>query len=1100
MLRHVCALRSLVFFLLLGWVAAASAQGLVFHVAPSGNDAWSGKLPQPNAARTDGPLATLAGARDAIRKLRQAGPLPHARIVVELATGVYRLTQPLELDARDSGSEGAPVVYRAFKRGTALLTGSVLLGDWRPVADAEVLKRLDPKARDQVVWTSLDRSLIDELPGFANGGCGFERTKKLEYPLAVYQAGKRLPVARWPNEGFTRMGECLGSSVIAGHVGRKFTDGIFRFDNPRLARWIGEPDLWFNGLWFHPWADEKIRLKTIDPKEKSIALANGHVFGFKKGQEFYAFNAISEIDEPGEWAVDRTSRRLYLWPAADLRSMPPVLAVGDTLIKAERLAHVTFEGLVFEACRQNALNFKDCTAVIVAASTVRHTGSWAVNLDGGERGTVIGCDLYDLGEGGVNALGGNHDKLIPGRHRIENNHIHHIGRIVACYRPGASVRGVGNAIRHNLIYQTDHQAIFFDGNDHTIEYNIVHDVCLHTSDAGPLYACTRDWTKRGTVIRHNLFHAAGEGLDACGCRSIYLDDWTSGVTVTSNIVSQADCGINLGGGRDNVVTDNIALNCRQSISLHSRGVDSFARKAAEMGRNSGIFRLLMRDVYKTDLWRQHYPTLLAPLDMDPVEAHDAHGNTIRNNLSAGSGEVKISNAQRVMKTCVVANNVLVDEDPGFVDYWRLDLRLRPDAPIFKKLPGFKAPDFAKMGLYDDPRRASPAVKFGPGVTPMRAILSPEERAEAEVAELWPVEDAQSASERIAVIRTTREGGESALVSRARLVLKDDCLVIRIINDVTPNKPLSLGQVWGKDDAVEVALALARGPGRQDVGKPFVLRGYANGRLQSVIDGGVSQAEAQQLASNVEYAAQGHGIERWKTEWRIPLAALGVPLKDNHLPLLAQITVFRSADASWTSWRQPQSRDTWNVHGGHALWLVPLGNLAFLPGAKPSVSRVAVRWARDKVPMRAGKGAENPTWARPDGSRIEAHFGEVRADRWYPYEFEFTPEADGEVAIELMGTQGLPTAWTYYDAIRAEGAELVNGDFESVSANGSPQVWHMPTAKGIPPMFIRNARLAASGSRLVMASHDVRPWQMIRVKSGQKVTVRFQARAALVTGD
>ncbi len=42
---------------------------MIFYVAVNGGDRWSGRLPEPNAARTDGPLATLAGARDAVRRL-----------------------------------------------------------------------------------------------------------------------------------------------------------------------------------------------------------------------------------------------------------------------------------------------------------------------------------------------------------------------------------------------------------------------------------------------------------------------------------------------------------------------------------------------------------------------------------------------------------------------------------------------------------------------------------------------------------------------------------------------------------------------------------------------------------------------------------------------------------------------------------------------------------------------------------------------------------------------------------------------------------------------------------------------------------------------
>jgi len=48
---------------------AQSAAALNLYVSPKGSDGWSGCLTKPNSASTDGPLASLAGARDAIRKL-----------------------------------------------------------------------------------------------------------------------------------------------------------------------------------------------------------------------------------------------------------------------------------------------------------------------------------------------------------------------------------------------------------------------------------------------------------------------------------------------------------------------------------------------------------------------------------------------------------------------------------------------------------------------------------------------------------------------------------------------------------------------------------------------------------------------------------------------------------------------------------------------------------------------------------------------------------------------------------------------------------------------------------------------------------------------
>ena len=58
--------------------ALAAAEDVVLHVAPDGRDDWSGRVARPAADGTDGPLATLAGARDAIRSLKAGGELAGA--------------------------------------------------------------------------------------------------------------------------------------------------------------------------------------------------------------------------------------------------------------------------------------------------------------------------------------------------------------------------------------------------------------------------------------------------------------------------------------------------------------------------------------------------------------------------------------------------------------------------------------------------------------------------------------------------------------------------------------------------------------------------------------------------------------------------------------------------------------------------------------------------------------------------------------------------------------------------------------------------------------------------------------------------------------
>ena len=108
--RAICrSVLALVAILFLGGTAIADTD---LFVAPDGNDTFSGKLAKPNAEKTDGPLASLAGARDAVRKLITAGKLD-GPLRVCFTDGTYRITEPVVFTPEDSGTQKAPIVYEA---------------------------------------------------------------------------------------------------------------------------------------------------------------------------------------------------------------------------------------------------------------------------------------------------------------------------------------------------------------------------------------------------------------------------------------------------------------------------------------------------------------------------------------------------------------------------------------------------------------------------------------------------------------------------------------------------------------------------------------------------------------------------------------------------------------------------------------------------------------------------------------------------------------------------------------------------------------------------------------------------------------------------
>src|SRR6266404_9433330 len=89
--------------LFLAWSGAAAE----FCIATDGNDANPGTRAKA--------FATLERARDAIRELKQKGPLPKNGVTVWLRGGEYFRTNVLKLTAADSGTPQSPILWRAYK-------------------------------------------------------------------------------------------------------------------------------------------------------------------------------------------------------------------------------------------------------------------------------------------------------------------------------------------------------------------------------------------------------------------------------------------------------------------------------------------------------------------------------------------------------------------------------------------------------------------------------------------------------------------------------------------------------------------------------------------------------------------------------------------------------------------------------------------------------------------------------------------------------------------------------------------------------------------------------------------------------------------------
>ena len=661
--------------------AAIESSPVDIYVSPEGNDAWSGTLPDP--ATDDGPFASLERARDEIRTLRKSGRLPRGA-VVHLRGGRYELDRPFALTAEDSGNPEAPVTYRAYQDEKVILSGGRTVADFHPVRDPAILSRLSEEVRSNVLQADLKTAGIED----------FGEVAAPSNRLELFFAGEPMTLSRWPDDDFVTVDSVFAEEPFKVHGIDGDRVGKFTYAGDRPSRWVREPDAWLHGYWFWDWADQPQQVRSIDSENHTIELEKPyHSYGYRPGQRFYALNLLCELDRPGEWYLDRRTGLLYFWPPEDIDTGRVVVSVLPSLITIDNASSIDFQRLRLEATRGTAITIHGGSDVRIAGCTIANVGSWAVNVVDGSRHSVVGCDIYHTGEGGISLSGGDRITLTPADHLAANNHIRQFGRIYRTYRPAVGVNGVGIRVVHNLIHDGPHNAIQLSGNDHLIEFNEIYDVCYETGDVGAFYM-GRDWTARGTIIRHNFFHdIRGPGLH--GAMAVYLDDAASGIQIVGNIFYRASRAAFIGGGRDNLVDNNIFVDCEPSVHVDARGIGWMAYHVEK----DGIMpERLAAMPYRDEPWRSRYPELLTLLDDEPGAPK---GNVVRRNISVDG---RWSDIQEPAIPLVLQEDNLIDQDPHFVDAENLDFRLRSDSPAWDL--GFREIPVDRIGPYSDPARAT----------------------------------------------------------------------------------------------------------------------------------------------------------------------------------------------------------------------------------------------------------------------------------------------------------------------------------------------------------------------------------------------------------
>lgn len=307
--------------------APGGGQGVTLYVSPAGNDASPGTSPAQ-------PLRTLQHARDVVRALDTSMT---GDITVELLPGTYRLTQPLTLDASDSGSNGYSVVWTAAPGAHPVVSGGQRVTGWH----------LSDPSRN--IWSAPVPAGTNTRQLYVNG-------------VRAQRAAGRLPVKlKATATGYTASSDALAGWSDAAGLEFAYTGGAGYWNLSTGGQ----------GAWTEPrcpvasasgttitmaqpcWDNSNDRVMRTDGSGRTAELVGPESLGNSEVPA-YAENAYELLTQPGQWYLDQASSTVYYIPrpGENLSQADVEVPVLQTLVQGQGTAtapvrNIEFSGIQF---------------------------------------------------------------------------------------------------------------------------------------------------------------------------------------------------------------------------------------------------------------------------------------------------------------------------------------------------------------------------------------------------------------------------------------------------------------------------------------------------------------------------------------------------------------------------------------------------------------------------------------------------------------------------------------------------------------------------------------------------------------------------------
>ena len=707
--------------------------GQKIFVSTVGDDSGDGSEEEP--------LRTLEKAIDVANEMREDSD---KLIEILLREGTYSVTNTIKII--NSQKDDSLLKISAYQDEKVTINAGVDIPlSAMSIADSDFTNAIiDKPNAGSVLQYNLKDAQIEDFGEISLRGHLISDEKEAQAELSLN--GEVQKLAGWPNGEYTGLIKPIDSNEYGKRTKSGIANGCsFKVNYDRPSQWSKPEQAWLSGTIGPNYEFDYYPVSRFDSEEKRVYLSRGALEKYYT-EPYYRFeNVPEELDEPGEYYIDRQSGMLYFYPPEDapkdsvltITMSTPTLDVSrkapNSMFRIENSKNIVFENLIFKGGRGSAITGKNNSNIQFINCEINSFGENGIRFDASTDIKISDCKIHDVGQDGILFVScGNYQTLSPSNIVVSNNDIYNFARLERSYKTGIDFgyRCVGATAANNHIHNGPHAGMIFYGVNNDIYGNEFDNLVTEFSDMDALYCNNSNYPwERGNKIHNNYFHDIGKssmnGRHQINVRAIRTDNRGCGLNIYENLFYNIGDGGNGNGnngigaitaeGTRNRIFNNLFVDCNEAyfntlqykeIETADDGtlypdtiINSSGVEVANTINGAKVADLKKRMENYLPVYGKQFPELYNYFYEHPnmSKTNEFKNNMIINiaiPLSNFNGTQNEEGFRGSQMLTAASGNYVSTSDPGFVSYDNGNLELSSSATLLVEgLPKFEMSSF-----------------------------------------------------------------------------------------------------------------------------------------------------------------------------------------------------------------------------------------------------------------------------------------------------------------------------------------------------------------------------------------------------------------------